>query len=137
MLADHVVEPTIVNHTEFEQSETLAVSDDGQLIGPVALEQDEQHLNGHSFGLGEGQPGASAEEDRGEPPTEDLESEEAGEEFIADNLFIKGDQQEEELPTVELPGEPIEPENTPAEGDQQDEDLSSPEDDGSDEDDRK
>lgn len=139
VLAEQVVEPTIVNHTDFEQSETLAVSDDGQLIGPVALEQDEQHLNGHSFGLGEGQPGASSEEDRGEPPTEDLESEEAGEEFIADNLFIKGDQQEEELPTVELPGEPIEPADTPpAEGDQQqEEDPSSPENDGSAEDDRK
>jgi segregation and condensation protein B len=138
VLAEQVVEPTIVNHTEFEQSETLAVSDDGQLIGPVALEQEDQHLNGHSFGLGEGQPGASTEEDRGEPPAEDLESEEAGEEFIADDLFIKGDQQEEELPTVELPGEPIEPADTPpAEGDQQQDEEPSSEEDGSAEDDRK
>jgi segregation and condensation protein B len=32
VLADTIVEPTIINHTDFEQSETLAVSDNGELI---------------------------------------------------------------------------------------------------------
>lgn len=140
VLADQIVEPTVVNHTDFEQSDTLAVSDDGQLIGPVALEGDEEHLNGHSFGLGEsGSPEAPAEEEGSEPPAEDLKSEEAGEEYIADNLFIEGDQQEEELPATELSGEPVEPSDTPSEEEdtRQEEDPSTSEDDGSVEDDQK
>lgn len=159
VLADQLVEPTIVNNTEFEQSETLAVSDDGQLIGPVALDGgEEQHLNGHSFGLGEGQqPEASAEGEEGGPDEgENLESEEAGEEFIADHLFIEGDQQEEALPADEDPAAPAESENISTEGgeeqengldlaadepsadeDGQDEDLSSSENDEASEDDRK
>src|SRR5687768_4839696 len=32
VLADQIIEPTVVNHTEFEQSEVLAVSDDGKLV---------------------------------------------------------------------------------------------------------
>jgi segregation and condensation protein B len=35
VLADTIVEPTMVNHTDFEQSETLAVSDNGELIAAV------------------------------------------------------------------------------------------------------
>jgi segregation and condensation protein B len=32
VLADQIVEPTIINHTEFEQSETFIVSDEGELV---------------------------------------------------------------------------------------------------------
>src|SRR5689334_9022821 len=39
VLADQIVEPTIVHHTEFEQSEVLAVSDDGQLIAAATEEE--------------------------------------------------------------------------------------------------
>jgi segregation and condensation protein B len=50
VLTDQIVEPTIVNHTDFEQSETLAVSDTGELLDVATAEGgEEQHLNGHSF----------------------------------------------------------------------------------------
>ena len=32
VLAEQIVEPTIINHTEFEQSETFIVSDEGELV---------------------------------------------------------------------------------------------------------
>ena len=47
VLADQLIQPTAVNHTEFEQSEVLAVSDEGELIA-AALEE-EGYVNGHSF----------------------------------------------------------------------------------------
>lgn len=49
VLADQIVEPTIVHHTEFEQSETLAVSPNGELIEPIGAPGDETELNGHNF----------------------------------------------------------------------------------------
>ena len=49
ILSDQVVEPTIVNPTDFEQSETLAVSDTGELMDAGTTEGEESHLNGHSF----------------------------------------------------------------------------------------
>jgi len=49
VLADQLVEPTIINHTEFEQSEILAISDDGELILKDA-DLKEPFINGHSFG---------------------------------------------------------------------------------------
>lgn len=88
VLADQIVEPTIVNHTDFEQSEVLAVSDDGELIANedagAKLFVDEPHVNGHAFG----------EEDK-EQPTEDLKDEEVTEEFISDEIFVEGDVEEE------------------------------------------
>jgi segregation and condensation protein B len=106
VLADQVVEPTIVNHTLFEQSEILAVSDEGELISAIANPEDKP-LNGHSFGLTEagekaGEAGDEDEAPSPETPAEDPQTEEATEEFIADNIFIEGDQQEE---LTELPGE--------------------------------
>jgi segregation and condensation protein B len=105
VLANQVVEPTVVNHTDFEQSETLAISDDGELVNAV-----EGYVNGHTFEPGsleaelehlsgdddetrlEPPVGESAEE----PETEDPLAEEATEEFIADEVFIEGDEVEEE-----------------------------------------
>jgi segregation and condensation protein B len=50
VLADQIVEPTIVHHTDFEQSEVLAISDSGELIAAkLAEEEDEAYVNGHSF----------------------------------------------------------------------------------------
>jgi segregation and condensation protein B len=105
VLANQVVEPTVVNHTDFEQSEILAVSDDGELIAAA-----EGYVNGHTF-----EPGSleaelehlsgDDDETRFEPPvgesseegeTEDPLDEEAKEEFIADEVFIEGDEVDEE-----------------------------------------
>lgn len=52
VLADQIVEPTRVHHTEFEQSENLSVSDEGELVDVNKEDEtanDEQHVNGHSF----------------------------------------------------------------------------------------
>ena len=56
VFADQIVEPTIVNHTDFEQSEVLAVADNGELVeaateaeNPGETEETEAYINGHSF----------------------------------------------------------------------------------------
>src|SRR6186713_2418455 len=56
ILSTQVVEPTLVQKTEIEQSDTLLVSDVGELINVLPLEEDAEHieeekgLNGHVFG---------------------------------------------------------------------------------------
>src|SRR5688572_12107962 len=85
ILADQLVQPTIINHTEFEQSEILAVSDNGELIASIE-EENEAGLNGHAFGI---------KGEKGVEESEDLPTEEAVEEFIADEIFIEGDEAEE------------------------------------------
>lgn len=91
VLADQVVVPTIVNNTDFEQSDTLAVADNGELV--LATDLEEGHVNGHSVeGMGD------EEESLADAPgdsTEDIPTEEAVEEFISDEIFIEGDQEEE------------------------------------------
>src|SRR5215207_200519 len=47
VLADQIVEPTVIHHTDFERSDVLAVSDEGELIAAV---EEEEQVNGHSFG---------------------------------------------------------------------------------------
>ncbi|MFL5809890.1 MAG: SMC-Scp complex subunit ScpB [Flavisolibacter sp.] len=104
VLSSQLVEATPVHHTDFEQSETLAVSDEGQLItaqedSEVAdsssakppedeglsstepPEGEEDQINGHAFEMMEG---------------EDEATEEAIEDFIADESFIEADETEEE-----------------------------------------
>jgi segregation and condensation protein B len=102
VLAEQMIEPTVVNHTEFEQSEVLAVSDDGELIGAeqVAdqpIEDPSEHVNGHAFEI-------VIEEDE---ESEDPQTEEAVEDFISDAEFVIGDQEEElrEIKEEELSGE--------------------------------
>ena len=79
ILADQVVEPTIIHHVDFEQSETFAVSDNGELIN-AELEkktkdsENEGYLNGHTFELDEtseepameNEPEGAAEENKDE-----------------------------------------------------------------------
>jgi len=100
VLADQLVEPTRIHHTEFEQSESLAVSDDGELLETETQSEtanEENHVNGHSFDM------EVADEDLDNSPeetaTEDPASEEATEEFIADETFIDGDQVEKSVDT--------------------------------------
>jgi segregation and condensation protein B len=96
VLADQIVEPTVVHHTDFEQGENLAVSDEGELVDADASTStgnpaEEGGLNGHSFELG----GPSEE------AVEDEPTEEAIEEYIADEVFIEGDEEEVEEEIVE------------------------------------
>lgn len=44
VLAEQIVQPTIINHTEFEESETLKVTDEGELM---TVEENGNGLNGH------------------------------------------------------------------------------------------
>lgn len=79
VLAEQLVEPTIVHHTDFEQSETLTVTDEGELIA--------DEINGEN-------------EIESETPlseeTESLEDEIAEEEFITDEIFAAEDEVIEE-----------------------------------------
>jgi len=91
VLADQIVEPTRIHHTNFEQSESLLVSEEGELVN-VNTENgnEEDHVNGHSFDMEVEEESVSKSSDGN--ATEDLPSEEAKEEFIADETFIEGDE---------------------------------------------
>lgn len=99
VLSEQIVQPTVVHHTDFEQSETLAVSDNGQLIlteeerreqesaGKEEIKEGEEgYVNGHAF---------EVIDQTDTDPTEDPATEEAIEEFIGDETFIEGDEVEE------------------------------------------
>jgi segregation and condensation protein B len=86
VLADQVVEPTVIHHTDFEQTSNLAVTDEGELVNggdegenpsesAPASPFGEGYINGHSF-----------EQAEGEAQENEL-SEEANEEFIMDAAF--------------------------------------------------
>jgi segregation and condensation protein B len=107
VLADQIVEPTVVNPVDFEQSESLAVSDSGELVDvdgdddADGVEDGDQpdfseleHVNGHSFDL----------QEDGSGPPEDEAAEEAAEEFITDEIFIEGDETEEVKELLEEEG---------------------------------
>jgi segregation and condensation protein B len=98
VLADQIIEPTVVHHTDFEQSEALAVTDTGELIDAEAKTgsegaAEESYVNGHSFDIGETSEETTESE---EQPTEDKPTEEAIEEYITDEVFIEGDEEESE-----------------------------------------
>jgi len=94
VLADQVVEPTRIHHTDFEQSESLIVSEEGELVDVESQqgEDEEEHVNGHSFELNAEE---TSENNADEEATEDLPTEEVTEEYIADETFIEGDEIEE------------------------------------------
>ena len=116
VLAEQLVQPTVVNHTEFEQSEVLAVSDTGELIladDEDAMEVEVPHVNGHSFKLsaeGEeevtGGENENGDENQEELPSQTLEDEIAAEDFISDEIFAAEDEAvEEELSTGDFPAD--------------------------------
>jgi segregation and condensation protein B len=114
VLADQLVAPTIVNHTDFEQSEVLAVSDTGELILADEPEDDSEELqvNGHSFDIGveESEVKVSGEKDENETteelPSETLADEIVEEDFITDEIFAAEEEvTEEEKIEEELAGE--------------------------------
>lgn len=107
VLADQIVEPTVVHHTDFEQGEALAVTETGELINADTQTEtdssaEEPYVNGHSFEIDE-----TAEEQT----TEDEATEEIIEEYITDEVFIEGDEEEteeiieEQVAEEELPSE--------------------------------
>src|SRR5206468_3604919 len=56
VLADQIVEPTVIHHTNFEESELLTVTGEGELI---AIEENhEEELNGHAFNSDQQIPGS-------------------------------------------------------------------------------
>jgi len=92
VLSDQIIEPTRIHHTDFEQSESLVVSDEGELLEtevPIETSTEENPVNGHSFDMEADEEGADNSKE--ETETEDVPSEEATEEFIADESFIEGD----------------------------------------------
>ncbi len=96
VLAEQLVEPTVIHHSDFEQSEKLAVSDEGELVVEDDVKADtettgEGGLNGHSFEMGE-----ATEVEAAEQPVEDEPTEEAIEEYITDEVFKEGDEEEVE-----------------------------------------
>ncbi|NTS41498.1 SMC-Scp complex subunit ScpB [Flavisolibacter sp. BT320] len=101
VLADQIVEPTVVNHTDFEQSETFAVTDNGELVQAEDEAQEAPKVNGHSFAADEAEEPTSEEEtdpsDEEGQPTESLDDEIAVEEAISDEIFAQEDEWEEEV----------------------------------------
>jgi segregation and condensation protein B len=104
VLADQLIEPTVVNHTLFEQGETLAVTEEGELIhapeaemvtsteGDVqdaapteATGEKDHHINGHAFEI----------EIVDDEDSEDEATEQVVEDYISDTEFVKGDEEEE------------------------------------------
>ena len=131
VLAEQVVHPTIVHHTDFETSENLVATEDGELVIPAidqeAEELEEGQLNGHSFSQE-----SEISNDEGDQPTEDIPTEEAIEEYIADEVFIEGDEEEtEEIVEEEVAAEESSDESTPDVADQATDEESNPEDDPS------
>lgn len=111
VLAEQFVEPTVVHHTDFEQSATLAVTDGGELIDanaaayqPTAQSDPaaEGSVNGHSF---EDQEGAT---------TESEEAEAINEEYISDVTFTGEDEAETEAQEITEVEEAEEAEAQPA-----------------------
>jgi segregation and condensation protein B len=129
VLADQVVQPTIVHHTDFETSENLIVTEDGELIIP-ALEQEgeseeEGNINGHTFS--QESEDINQESDQ---PTEDIPTEEAIEEYIADEVFIEGDEEEiEEIVEEEVASEEPVGDSAASDVDEAAEEESNPEED--------
>ena len=95
VLAEQLVQPTVVNHTDFEQSEILAVADNGKLISADETKpESETYVNGHSLEEHFEDPSAKDESEpvTEETPTETLEDEMAEEEYITDEIFAAEDE---------------------------------------------
>ncbi|MBB1286698.1 SMC-Scp complex subunit ScpB [Flavisolibacter sp. BT320] len=131
VLSDQVVAPTVVNHTEFEQSETLAVSDEGELIlaDDEVQNSGEPYVNGHSFEEAPDETSGDSEEEEPSPgdglPSETLDDEMAGEEAIADEIFAAEDALEE---GEKLEEEILDEDSLPSDDPDEDNDDTEPED---------
>jgi segregation and condensation protein B len=118
VLADQLVQPTVVNHTDFEQSE-LVVTDAGELISAEEPGgEEEPYVNGHTVDAmtveNEDEALDTNEGDfsGGDTVAESLEDEIAEEEYISDEIFAAEDEVEEERQVEKELAE----EDTPPEG---------------------
>ncbi|HZH38387.1 MAG TPA: SMC-Scp complex subunit ScpB [Flavisolibacter sp.] len=102
VLAENLVEPTIVNRTEFEQSNVLAVSDAGELVLADTESEEKTPVNGHSFDKSPENGDATFSVDAEDPipdnesVSETLADEIAKEEYISDEIFAAEDEAIEE-----------------------------------------
>lgn len=135
VLADQLVQPTVVNHTDFEQSEVLAVTDTGELISAgESTEIEEPYVNGHTVDamtVEANDEATTADEDRplDATPAETLEDEIVEEEFISDEIFAAEDEVIEELQIEEeLASEDLPEDNAAGENDNENNDPTDEED---------
>jgi segregation and condensation protein B len=110
VLADQIVEPTVVHHTEFEPSDTMAISPDGELIEPPVDDEEESTLNGHEVQDNDteeitgSEDNNSAEEiNTDERSSEDLENKTTGEEDADERDEESKRSDGEEAPGEDLP----------------------------------
>ena len=102
VLAENLVEPTIINRTEFEQSDVLAVSDAGELVLADTESEEQTPVNGHSFDMSPENEDATFSVDAEDPisdnesVSETLADEIAKEEYISDEIFAAEDEAIEE-----------------------------------------
>ncbi|HVF95831.1 MAG TPA: SMC-Scp complex subunit ScpB [Flavisolibacter sp.] len=97
VLAEQLVQPTIINHTTFEQSETLAVADNGELILADDITESADELNGNSEAAGEIESKNLLDEKSEQNPSgdeagESMEDEVVKEDFITDEIFAAEDE---------------------------------------------
>lgn len=94
VLADQLVQPTIINHTDFEQSEILAVADNGELVlADESPASDEPYVNGHSV---EAMNGSNEEEAASEEHQVDNNVESPDDEMAEENEIVDEDFDSEE-----------------------------------------
>ena len=103
VLAEQVVEPTVINHTDFEQSD-LVVTDQGELIVPAPGEE-EEYVNGHSFAALEDQASLESEGEEQseleEAAIEDIQQDQETEESASQPSGLDSLSEEEGVELVE------------------------------------
>jgi segregation and condensation protein B len=100
VLAEQMVEPTKIHHTDFEQSDSLFVSDGGELVdAEIENSASTEDVNGHSFEI-DAEDGAQNEEEKVAP--ENLPTEDATGEYIADEKIEDNEADEPERPEKEI-----------------------------------
>ncbi len=125
VLAEQLVMPTAVNHTDFEQSDVLAVADNGELILAEEIAEAEPSLNEHSIEQNNDETAVEEDNESKAADTETLADEIAEEDFISDETFAAEDEAvEEETIEDELADE--EPPSKASETDDQENALEKP-----------
>jgi segregation and condensation protein B len=117
VLSDQVVEPTVINHTDFEQSD-LVVTDQGELIVPAPGE-DEEYVNGHSFAVLEEQASLKSEEkdlsEMEDSAVENLHQDQEGEELASPQSDSNSASEEKGEEIIEEESEELEEETDESE----------------------
>lgn len=106
VLADQIIAPTVVNHTQFEQSETLAVSDNGELVlaDDAQLPVEDPDADGNNI---EALSGEESSAQQTENASETLEDERVEEDFITDEIFAAEDKVADETEVKDLPADDV------------------------------